>query len=121
MEQKIFPHERFKAYQLSLQFLDSSVRLVELLPPGTADLKDQLRRAAVSISLNIAEGTGKRQRGDRKRFYIIARGSALECAAICDVIGIIVPDMSEKAKHAKLLLNGIVGILTNVCFENRSE
>jgi four helix bundle protein len=42
-------------------------------------------RAAQSISLNIAEGNGKRSLKDRSRFFDISRGSALECSAIQDV------------------------------------
>ena len=46
-------------------------------------LGDQLRRASTSIPLNLAEGTGKFDK-DARRFYAIARGSALECADIID-------------------------------------
>jgi hypothetical protein len=49
------------------------------------DLKDQLRRASSSVALNCAEGAGKTG-ADRERFFLIARGSSLECAAIFDVL-----------------------------------
>ena len=48
--------------------------------------KDQLERAAFSIMLNIAEGTGRFTKPDKKNFYIIARGSAFECVAIFDYL-----------------------------------
>jgi four helix bundle protein len=48
--------------------------------------RDQWLRAAQSIPLNIAEGNGKRSLKDRARSLDIARGSALECAAIQDVL-----------------------------------
>lgn len=45
-------------------------------------LKNQIERALSSIVLNIAEGSGKMSRRDKKNFYIIARGSCHESAAI---------------------------------------
>ncbi len=48
--------------------------------------KDQLERAAFSIMLNIAEGSGRFTKPDKKNFYIIARGSAFECVAIFDFL-----------------------------------
>jgi len=51
--------------------------------------KDQWLRASQSIPLNIAEGNGKTTLADRRRFFEIARGSALECAAIQDVVEVL--------------------------------
>jgi four helix bundle protein len=68
---------------------------------GQGDLRDQLRRASSSIPLNIAEASGKTGRADRAHFHAIARGSALECAAILDVLlhfGAISTDDAEQGK-----------------------
>ncbi|WP_299206119.1 four helix bundle protein [Brumimicrobium sp.] len=48
--------------------------------------KDQLRRASFSIMLNIAEGSGRFTKPDKRNFYIISRGSTFECVAIFDYL-----------------------------------
>ncbi len=48
-------------------------------------LRDQLLRAASSIVLNLAEGSGRFGRKDQKRFYHIAFGSLRECQAVIDL------------------------------------
>ena len=111
----MFRHERFEAYQLAIKFLELALNLIEQLPQGNAIVKDQFKRAAISVPLNIAEGTGKRQKADRYRYYTIARGSAMESAAICDVVILLAPQLTEKANVAKNYLKSVVAILTKVC------
>ena len=62
-----------------------ATNLTDTIPRGYFSLADQLERAARSVPLSIAEGCVKNPANDKKRFYIITRGSAIECAAIIDV------------------------------------
>jgi four helix bundle protein len=81
----MFGFQRLDAYRTAITFLSTSSRILQRVPRGHRDLKDQLRRAALSIPLNVAEGSGRVNR-DAGQFYSVARGSALECAAILDAL-----------------------------------
>lgn len=78
-------HTQTRTYQASLELVELSRRVIYQFPPGYAFLGDQLRRAAASVTLNLAEGCGKRTDRDRKRFFQIAKGSTYEVAAVFDV------------------------------------
>ena len=80
-----FDHEKMEVYQYSLRFIISSALIIEAFPSGRSHLSDQLHRAAVSITLNIAEGSGEFSKGDKARFYRMAKRSATECAAVLDI------------------------------------
>jgi four helix bundle protein len=82
----ILEHERLDVYRLALDFLVFAHQVIETLPRGHSHLCDQLTRASTSIVLNLAEGAGKHSRADKRRYYLSARGSATESAALLDVL-----------------------------------
>ena len=108
-----FGHEQLDVYRLSLKYVGWVYRFCENLK-GHRNARDQLLRASQSIPLNIAEGNGKATEGDRRRFFEIARGSALECAAAQDVLDVCGALDSEENAEAKLLLDRIVAMLTKL-------
>jgi four helix bundle protein len=78
-------HTKTRLYEKSLELISLSARALAELPVGYGFLADQLRRASASTALNFAEGSGKISLRDRRRFFLIARASALETAAAFDV------------------------------------
>ncbi len=72
--------KQFRTYQLAITFYRESQTL-----KLDYHLKDQLLRAASSVVLNLAEGSGKRTFKDKRRFYDIAFGSLRECQAIIEL------------------------------------
>src|SRR5215470_4681138 len=77
-------YQRFDVYRAALEFQALTPRLFP--KRGYRALRDQLDRASASILLNIAEGCGRFARADKAQFYLIARGSAMESAAVVDVL-----------------------------------
>lgn len=66
-------------WQKAMDLVDSLYTLTRAFPADERfGLTSQIRRAAVSIPANIAEGYGRRHRGDYLRFLSIARGSLCE-------------------------------------------
>jgi four helix bundle protein len=107
--------ERLDVYRCAIDFLALAVRVTAHIPRGHADLRDQLRRASTSIPLNIAEASGKTGSADRARFHAIARGSALECAAILDVLLLLEAVTVEHVEQGKALLSRVVAMLSKMC------
>jgi four helix bundle protein len=78
-------HERLHAYQAALAFDHLACTLLRRLPRGCTGLADQLARASAGAVLSIAESAGRRG-ADRAYHARIARGSALECGAVLDLL-----------------------------------
>ncbi|MBN1374222.1 four helix bundle protein [Candidatus Dojkabacteria bacterium] len=82
-----------RIWQESINLATDIVKLTQPFPPEHRfGLADQLRRAAISVSLNIAEGCGQLTKPGFVRFLGIARGSVnetvtcIELATTCDLL-----------------------------------
>ncbi len=119
MNGPIFDHERLDVYRMSIEYVAFSYRVAKTLTGLNRHARDQWLRAAQSIPLNIAEGNGKQILKDKNRFFQIARGSALECAAIHDVLHVCDAIDTESNRLSKSSLKRIVSMLTRLI--QRSE
>ncbi len=77
----MFDFEKLMVYSKAKQFNKSVSTLLKKIHVDK-NIKDQLLRAAISIMLNIAEGSGRFTKPDKRNFYVIARGSCFGCVAI---------------------------------------
>jgi four helix bundle protein len=105
-----FDHEKLEVYREAILFIAWLSALLE----GTVrigEVKDQLDRASTSIALNIAEGNGKYTPKDRCRFFDIAHGSALECAAGLDILVARTKLTPDQIRPGKERLHRVVRML----------
>jgi four helix bundle protein len=81
----MFDFEKLDIFKKA-KFFNASVR--ELFRTKNLDsvTTNQLRRASFSIVLNIAEGSGRFSKKDRRNFFVISRSSVFECVAILDIL-----------------------------------
>jgi len=123
MNEIIFDHDRLDVYRLSIQYVARSFVIAKELSGLHRHARDQWLRAAQSISLNIAEGNGKRSLKDHNRFFDISRGSALECASIQDVLSVCDGIDAVSHREGKQDLKRIVSMLTKLIarLENLAE
>jgi four helix bundle protein len=114
MTEPIFDHEKLDVYRLSIEYVAASYGIAKALSGANRHIRDQWLRAAQSIPLNIAEGNGKQSLKDKNRYFEIARGSALECAAIHDMLVAFAAIDEESNRQGKSRLKRIVSMLTRL-------
>ena len=79
-------HQRLEVYSHSRQFVKECYQLTKMLPPEERfGMTTQIMRAALSVHLNIAEGSSRKSGMERKRYFEIARGSVIEIDAALDI------------------------------------
>ena len=108
-------YKELHVWKRSLILVTDIYRLTRILPPDERfGLKSQLRRAAVSINVNIAEGYGRATRGEYLNHLSVARGSLLEVEALCTVCQalslVTTEDLTTEEEHLvqmRLMLRGL--------------
>ncbi|KGQ20957.2 four helix bundle protein [Thermus filiformis] len=110
-----FGFEALEVYQLALELSAEVYGLARKLPPEEGfGLAAQLKRAVVSVALNIAEGKGRSTGKDFRRFLAQARGSLAETVAalhLCQRLGFLGPGETEAAlRQAFLLYNKLASL-----------
>ncbi|RYZ19022.1 MAG: four helix bundle protein [Chitinophagaceae bacterium] len=94
-------HQKLDIYKATRGFVFACYRLSKSLPPEERfAMTAQLRSAALSVHLNVAEGASRRTSPERRRFYEIARGSIIEIDALLDIASDL--DYCQKEKMTEL-------------------
>ncbi len=114
MNESIFDHEKLNVYRVAIDYVAFSYPIARSFRGDLRHLRDQWLRAAQSIPLNMAEGNGKQSLKDKNRFFEIARGSVLECAAIHDILIAVSAIDAESNRRGKSELKRIVSMLTRL-------
>jgi len=82
----MFDFELLEVYKKAKVLNKEVTRFLRLNKSIDSYTRDQFRRASISMVINIAEGSGKFSKADKKNFYTISRGSTYECVSLLDLI-----------------------------------
>lgn len=105
--------ENLKVWQNSVHLIRIVYVLCKSLPYSeTNNLIDQLKRATVSISLNIAEGSGSQNDKEFRRYLIISKKSAAEVTCILLILQSLykteIHYCLSKTEEIIKMLNGLI-------------
>ncbi len=82
----MFDFEKLEVYKKAKELNKEILKFLKENKQIDSYLRDQLRRASISMVINIAEGSGKFSKADKRNFYTIARGSVYECVSLFELI-----------------------------------
>jgi four helix bundle protein len=117
-----FGFEKLELYKKAVDFATNIYKITKSFPNNERyGLISQLRRASVSLSSNIAEGSGRYNKRDFAQYLRIARGSIYECIPLLEIsyregyihkstFDISIANCNELAK----MLNGLIKSLIKV-------
>ena len=114
-------HTKLDIYAITRQFVKECYVAVHQFPSEEKyALTQQIKRAALSVHLNLAEGSSRKSETERKRYYEIARGSVIEVDAAFDVandLGYCTPESLQLVGEALVrcfkYLSGLINSITN--------
>lgn len=81
----MFDFEKLDVYKKAKELNKEILKFLKENRQIDSYVRDQLRRASISTVINIAEGSGKFSKADKRNFYIISRGSVYECVSLLEI------------------------------------
>lgn len=97
-------HRRLDAWKVGMELAKECYRLSQPFPSSERfGLTNQIRRSAVSIPANIAEGCGRATRGEFRQFLSIARGSLKELETLLELARDLGFGVAERIAEALIL------------------
>ncbi len=115
-------HTKMDVFKTSGEFVLHCYRETKVFPNDEKfSLTQQIRRAAISVHLNLAEGSSRKSLAERKRFYEISRGSIIEIDTTLDIAVELCYTNKEKLEHTGSLLVRTFQMLSKMIVQSHVE
>ena len=106
-----FIFEKLEVYKKAIDFAVEVGEIISKIPYKFSRISSQFIGAAISISLNIAEGNGRGSSKEKINFYKIARSSSFECIPIIEIcfkLKLIDKELSLKLKSEIVVISSML-------------
>jgi len=111
----LFNHKTLDVYLIIRELIKETYKVSLLLPAEEKfNMVQQIRRAALSVKLNLAEGSTRKSEIERKRFLEISRGSVVEIDAALETAVDLNYFTREQLKNLGALLNRSFAMLSKM-------
>jgi four helix bundle protein len=108
-------HQKLDLYIVSKSFVIECYKATKEFPSDERfNLIQQIRRAAISVHLNISEGSSRKSEAERKRYYEIARGSIIEVDAALEISESLGYCRKDSLEHVGLYLTRSFAMLSKL-------
>jgi four helix bundle protein len=108
-------HKKLDVYKASHEMLLECYKITKQLPPEEKYvLTSQIRRASLSVKLNIAEGAARKSTAERSRFYEVARSSVVEIDSALEAVVDLKYVALESLQKSGVLVNRCFSMLSNM-------
>lgn len=108
-------HKNLEAYKTARLLVIECYKTTSVLPREERyNLIQQIRRAALSVKLNLAEGSSRKSLKERFRYYEIARGSLIEIDAAIETASDLSYVSESQITSLALLLNKCFALLSGM-------
>jgi four helix bundle protein len=109
-------HTKMEVFEESKRFVLECYRTTKTFPQEERfAMVQQIRRAALSVHLNIAEGCSRKSEVERKRFFEISRGSIIEIDTAFDIahaLEYVTPqELAQLGKHLISTFKQLTGLI----------
>ncbi|MEK6564244.1 MAG: four helix bundle protein [Candidatus Omnitrophota bacterium] len=116
-----FGFEKLEVYKKAINFADKVYQITKNFPNNEIfGLTSQMRRAAVSVSCNIAEGSSRYHKKDFIQFLRVARGSIYECVPLLEISlredyvkKAISEELTKECNELAKMINGLISSLSS--------
>ena len=108
-------HKKLDVYQIALKLVKEVYTITQTFPPEERFLiVNQVRRAAISVCSNLAEGSARKSKQEKIRFFEISRSSAVEIDTQFEIVLILQYVKNDQITQLEQYLESVFRMISKL-------